>query len=128
MRTRLLTLIALPSLLVGLLGTATGCGPASIEEQCETIAAEQCGACFRCAEGIDEVGGAELCELSAKTTRQACVTLLRNRCEDQASTLEDSSDDLQACVDSFAERTCEPLYAAWAQDGDATTDACAFFL
>lgn len=131
MGTRLLTLIApscaLPALLC-LLSVTVGCGPASIEEQCGDIARRQCDACFSCAEALDEIDGAALCKLSAGVELEGCIERFQDRCQGQASTLEDSSDDLQACVDSLPEPTCEPLYGAWAQDKDFATDACAFFL
>lgn len=104
------------------LAAAIGCGPPSVEQLCEEVAAEQCAACYAC-----EIDGATACGLRDGASEDACQQEMAGRCEDQAATLERPKVWLDDCSASLGELTCDVLVRAAVQGAPHTTDACTYF-
>lgn len=125
----LLRRTALAALLTAGLLTS-GCINASIEDACSPIAESHCESCYSCADTVDGVSGAELCDVPARegANQEACEVFLQDRCERQARTLQDPYDELDACESSLDEQTCNDLVEREALDRPAPPQQCERFL
>ncbi len=99
----------------------------SIDSLCGDVASRQCERCETCIAELDssEVTGNDVCGIEEDAS---CVSELRQRCQAQSSTLEEPKDDLEACIDSLGQFSCEDVLRGYAQDSRTTTYECSYFL
>lgn len=104
----------------------TGCTE-SIDALCEDAATRQCERCTTCIADLDssDVSGRQVCGIEKQDD---CVAELQNRCEQQSSTLEEPKEDLEMCLDSLNQLTCDEVLRGFAQDTRTTTYECEYFL
>ena len=91
-----------------------------IEETCADVAQSQCNLCLEC--------GVDLSRACGLATGDDCLDTLTQRCENQASTLEDPKSEVQSCADAISTWGCADVLQATAQDRPATIDECSYFL
>lgn len=129
-----------------------GCNE-SITVLCEDIATKQCSQCTECADSLESNDGPRavtsegLCGLrsadestqsSDESTQSAdedsgpapveCEVVFTERCEFQASTLEEPGDDLEKCRDAQNAMTCNDVLSNHALGASIEPQACAYFL
>lgn len=123
----------------------SGCNE-SITGLCEDIAAKQCSQCTECADSLESNDGPRavtsegLCGLrSADDDSESsdedsgpapveCEVVFTERCEFQASTLEEPGDDLEKCRDAQNAMTCNDVLSNHALGASIEPQACAYFL
>ncbi len=91
-----------------------------IEETCADVAQSQCDLCLECGEDLSRACGL--------ATGDDCFNTLTQRCENQASTLEDPKTEVGSCADAISTWGCADILQATAQDRPATIDECSYFL
>ena len=108
---------------------ATGC-LTTIDEHCEEVARAHCANCFACADSLDDVSVAKLCDLpgEAAQSRGACESALEKQCGSQANAVQDPYKDLERCQDALDDATCTDLVERFALGQADAPQACLRFL
>ncbi len=102
----------------------------SIDDSCSSISETHCANCYSCADEVDGVSGAELCDIPASQgdSRAACETYLGDLCESEARTQQDPFGELDQCEAALDDETCDGLVEREALDRRSAPQQCQRFL
>ena len=106
-------------------GASAGCLESTVTSKCEAMAQTQCSRCYACAEGVEGISGAQLCEVAQSSSEAGCVAELVETCESQSNARQMHNDELELCEEALGEgASCRELYELYAQGHKSLPQPC----